>query len=91
MTTGLFHTRHQLGVEIILMIRQGRSEVIWHPEKETTLAPPCSKNFRKQMYCIEESTCDDVGTFRHSPVIGRPVHCAHPFPPHYAPTSLVNC
>jgi len=26
--------------------------------------------FRKQMYCIEESTCDIVGTFR------RPGHCA---------------
>jgi len=22
--------------------------------------------FRKQMYCIEESTCDNVGTFRRS-------------------------
>jgi len=21
--------------------------------------------FRKQMYCIKESTCDNVGTFRH--------------------------
>ena len=27
---------------------------------------PCSKRvFRKQMYCIEKSACDIVGTFRH--------------------------
>jgi len=30
--------------------------------------------FRQQMYCIEENTCDIVGTFR------RPGHCAPLFP-----------
>jgi len=39
--------------------------------------------FRKQMYCIEESICDIVGTFRRSTqsfgvpiVIRRPGNCA---------------
>jgi len=36
------------------------------------------------MYCIEESTCDIVGTFRHPPVIQLQGHCA-PLPPCYAP------
>jgi len=27
--------------------------------------------FRKQMYCIEESTCDLVGTFQRPPAIIR--------------------
>jgi len=38
--------------------------------------------FRKQMYCVEESTCDIVGTFRRPPqwfgapmVIRRPGNC----------------
>ena len=26
-----------------------------------------AEDFRKQMYCIEESTCDIVGTFRSPP------------------------
>jgi len=45
---------------------QGRNEVRWRLGQEAILAPPCSKQvFRKQMYCIEESTCDIVGTFWH--------------------------
>ena len=28
------------------------------------------------MYCIEESACDIVETFRRPPVIRRPGHCA---------------
>ena len=42
------------------------------------------EDFRKQMYCTEESTCDIVGTFRRPPqsfsapvVIWRPGNCAH--------------
>jgi len=35
--------------------------------------------FRKEMYCIEDSTCDIVGTFR------RPGNCAPLSPPRYAP------
>ena len=42
--------------------------------------------FRKQMYCIEESTHDIVGTFRHPPlVIRRPGNCALLATPRYAP------
>jgi len=47
------------------------------------------KVFRKQMYCIEESTCDIVGTFLRPAVIRRPHsdldpgNCA-PLPPRYA-------
>jgi len=47
--------------------------------------------FRKQMYCIEGSTCDIVETFRRLPqwfdariVTRRPGNCA-PLPPRYAP------
>jgi len=51
---------------------QGRNEVKWGPEQKTNSAPPWSKfgapmvkseYFRRQIYCIEESTCDIVGTF----------------------------
>jgi len=35
--------------------------------------------FREQMYCIEESICDIVGTFSAPPaVIRRPGNCATP-------------
>jgi len=37
-----------------------------------------SKAFRKQLHCIEESSCDIVGTFRCSLVIRRPGHCPPP-------------
>jgi len=52
---------------------QGRSKVSWRPEQKTKSPPPWSKFgvptvksefFRGQIYCIEESTCDIVGTFR---------------------------
>jgi len=36
---------------------RGRKQV-WHPMFEPEV-------FGMQMYCIEESTCDTVGTFRH--------------------------
>ena len=51
---------------------QGRNEVRWRPEQKTNSAPPWSKFgapmiksefFRRQIYCIEESNCDIVGTF----------------------------
>ena len=39
------------------------------------------KVFRKQMYCVEESTCDIVGTFPGAPtLIWRP-GIVLPFPP----------
>ena len=38
------------------------------PRQEASLSPPCSKQvFQKQIYCIEESPCDIVGTFRRRP------------------------
>jgi len=46
--------------------------------------------FRKQMYCIEESTCDIIGTFR------RPLQwfdargIVLPFPPCYAPVPITS-
>jgi len=42
------------------------------------------KVFWDHMYCIEESTCDIVGTFRCPPMIRRPGHKA-PLPPRYDP------
>ena len=79
---------------------QGRKEVIWSPGQKTSLAPPWSKFgapmvesefFRRQIYCIEESTCDIVGTFRRlqqwfSAPKGnwRPKNCA-PLPPSLRP------
>jgi len=51
------------------------------------------KIFRKRMYCIEESTCDTVGTFRRDPhsfgapiVIRCPGHCTP-----LVPSSLTRC
>jgi len=64
---------------------QGRNDVRWRPGQEANLAPPFSnlKSFRKEMYCIEESTCDIIGTFQRpsqwfgSPIaIRRPENCA---------------
>jgi len=39
------------------------------PGKRSKFGAPMieSEVFRKQMYCIEESTCDIVGTFRRPP------------------------
>jgi len=45
--------------------RQVRNEVRWRPGKEGSLAPMFEPEvFRRQMNCIEESTCGSVGTFR---------------------------
>ena len=41
--------------------------------------------FQKQIYSIEESTCDIAGTFRCPRVIWRPGHCTPPFPPSLCP------
>ena len=45
---------------------QGHNEVRWRPGQEASLVPPFSnlRFFRKQMYCIDESSCAVVGTFR---------------------------
>jgi len=43
---------------------QGRTEVRWRPGQDTCLAPHVrTKGLLGGMYCIEESTCDTVGTF----------------------------
>ena len=62
---------------------RGKKQV-WSPVFETEV-------FRKQMYCIEESTCDVVGTFCRPPqpfgvpiASRRPGNCARR-PPRYAP------
>jgi len=39
------------------------------------------KVFRKQMYRIEESSCDNVGTFRHRPQWFGAQGIVPPFPP----------
>ena len=56
---------------------QGRNENRWRRGKSTFGAPVFEPDvFRKQMRCIEENTCDIVGTFRRSPaVIRRPGNC----------------
>jgi len=41
--------------------------------------------FRKQMYDIEESTCDIVGTFRHPPQWFGTREIVASFPTRYAP------
>jgi len=38
------------------------------------------KVFRKQMYCIEESTCDIVGSFRCPRIESAPRALCSPFP-----------
>jgi len=45
---------------------QGRNKVIWHMGQEASLAPTHmfeTELFQKQMFWIEESTCDTDGTF----------------------------
>jgi len=41
--------------------------------------------FQKQMYCIEESTCDIVATFWGQLSVSAPVEFFLPCPPSYAP------
>jgi len=44
--------------------------------------------FRKQVYCIEESTCDIVRTFRLPPQLFGARGIMPPFPPRYASESV---
>jgi len=48
--------------EILRATLQGRNDVRWRPGQESSLAAPMfeAEVFRKQMYYIEESTCDIV-------------------------------
>ena len=76
----------------LIIIARGYFEVRWPPGQETSLAPPMfeTKFFGEQMYCIEESTWDIVGTFGRPPkVIPRPGHCAPLELPRYAPDNRV--
>jgi len=52
--------------------------------------------FRKQMHCVKEKNCDNVGTFRRPPqsfgpptVIWRSENCAPLVPPRYAAAPLI--
>ena len=78
---------------------QRRNEDWWRPGQGTSLAPPMFEPevFRKQMYCIEESTSDIIGTFQRPcshltplAVIWRPHsdsaprELRPPYPPRYA-------
>jgi len=45
------------------------------------------KVFRKQMYCVEESTCDIVRTFRAPPAVIRRPH-SDSAPGNYVPLVL---
>jgi len=82
---------------------QGRNEVRWRPGQEARSATPCSKLRSFRSKCIEESTCDIVGTFRRSPqtfgapaVIWRPHsdsapgELCSPYPPRYAPVDNIQ-
>jgi len=68
---------------------RGKKQV-WYPHGRTW------EIFRKQMYCIEGSTCDIVGNFRHPPqsfgapiVIQRPANCSLLAPPSLRPCNSI--
>ena len=66
--------------------RQGLNEVRRRPGQASRLAPHIRIwGLSEEMYCIEESICDIVGTFRcpHSDLAPREL--CPPFPPRYAP------
>jgi len=46
------------------------------------------KVFSAEMYCIEESICGIVGTFRSPPVIRHPGHCFPLATPRHVPVSV---
>jgi len=73
---------------------KGRNEVGWRPGKKQVWRPMFEFEVsRKQMYCIEESTCDIAGTFRRPPAVIRRPHSdsrriVPPCPPRYGPGSM---
>ena len=70
---------------------QERKEVRRRPGQEASLAPPCSNlssSGNRFSYCIEESTCDIVETFRRSISGSAPGDCA-PLAHRYAPGGIV--
>jgi len=62
----------------------GRTEVRWRPGQ----AEP--ELFQKQIYCIEEITCDVVGTFRRPPQWIGARSIVPPLPPSLRPCSHDN-
>jgi len=71
---------------------------MWPRAKNKFGAPMCEPElFRKQMYSIEESTCDIFGTFQHPPqsfgapiIIWRLGNCALLLTPLYASKQLAG-
>jgi len=64
---------------------QGRNEVRWRPGQGSKFSASmfAPDIFRKLMHCIEETTCDIVGTFR------RPGNCVF-LPPRYGPGATIQ-
>ena len=61
---------------------QGRNKVRWHPGQEAKFGAPVLETefFRKQIYCIEESSCDIVRAFwRSSQPFGIPAVIWRPY------------
>jgi len=53
-------THHTQGRNVISLDGARAKKQVWRPVFEPDV-------FRKQMYCIDESTCDIVGTFWRPP------------------------
>ena len=67
-STGLVHVKTIAIFVTHVHCAQGRNEVRWPGARSKFGAPSVEPEiFRKQMYCIEESTGDIVEIFRHLP------------------------
>ena len=66
---------------------QGHNEVRWRPGQEASLAPPTFEPevFRKQMHCVDKSSCDIIGIFRRPRSDLASGELRPPCPPRYAP------
>ena len=65
---------------------QGRTEVRWLPEQETSLAPPCSnlRSFVSKCTVLKKVLVTLLGLFGVPALNRRPGHCALLSPPRYA-------
>jgi len=69
----MFHRRRK-----ILLLRP-HSSIAMSVEKKQVWRPMFEPEvFRKQISCTEESTCDNVGTFRRPALIQRPIVVRRP-------------
>ena len=70
---------------------QGRNGVRWHPGKETSFEPPCSKlkSFGSKS-AVEESTCDIVRSFRRPPKWFCAREIVSPLPPLVMPLTVLK-